>query len=88
MREYLKPKKIILIDRDGVINVKAPQGEYIEKWGAFEWIDDTIQSMEKLSCDGFSFIVITNQAGVSRGMVRIAELNKIHNCMIRRVEMS
>lgn len=86
MRAYLKPKKIILIDRDGVINVKAPQGEYIEKWGAFEWIDDTIQSMEKLSRDGFSFIVITNQAGVSRGVVRIHELNKIHNFMIRELK--
>ena len=28
-REYLKPKKILLIDRAGVINQKAPQGEYI-----------------------------------------------------------
>ncbi len=30
-QEYLKPKKIILIDRDGVINKKASRGEYISK---------------------------------------------------------
>lgn len=85
-REYLMPKKIILIDRDGVINVKAPQGEYIENWGAFEWIDDTVQSMKQLSGDGFSFIVITNQAGVSRGMVSERELTKIHHLMIKKLK--
>ena len=85
-REYLMPKKIILIDRDGVINVKAPQGEYIENWGAFEWVDDTVQSMKQLSGDGFSFIVITNQAGVSRGMVSEQELTKIHHLMIKKLK--
>jgi len=43
MREYLTPKKLILIDRDGVINQKAPQGEYVTKWEEFEWVDDTVQ---------------------------------------------
>ena len=85
-RKYLMPKKIILIDRDGVINVKAPRGEYIEHWGAFEWIDDTIQSMKQLSGDGFSFIVVTNQAGVSRGMVSEQELTKIHHLMIKELK--
>jgi histidinol-phosphate phosphatase family protein len=85
-RKYLMPKKIILIDRDGVINVKAPRGEYIETWGAFEWIDDTVQSMKQLSCDGFSFVVITNQAGVSRGMVSELELNKIHYRMVEELK--
>jgi len=86
MREYLKPKKIILIDRDGVINVKAPKGEYIESWNAFKWIDDTVYSMKKLSRDGFSFIVITNQAGVARGIVSKAELTRIHMLMAEKLK--
>ena len=36
--EYLSFKKIILIDRDGVINQKAQKGEYISSWNKFEWI--------------------------------------------------
>jgi histidinol-phosphate phosphatase family protein len=86
MREYLKPKKIILIDRDGVINIKAPQGEYIDKWEDFEWIDDTVQAMEQLALHGFSFIVITNQAGVARGMVSGKELTRIHQLMISELK--
>ena len=86
MREYLKPKKIILIDRDGVINVKAPKGEYIESWDAFKWIDDTVHSMKQLSRDGFSFIVITNQAGIGRGVVSKTELLRMHSLMTNRLK--
>ena len=86
MRKYLTPKKIILIDRDGIINVKAPRGEYIENWKDFKLIDDTVESMKKLALDGFCFIVITNQAGVSRGMVSEENLMQIHRLMIDRLK--
>jgi D-glycero-D-manno-heptose 1,7-bisphosphate phosphatase len=86
MRKYLKPKKIILIDRDGVINRKAPKGQYITKWEEFEFIYDTVKCMKKLAKKGFSFIVVTNQAGVARGMVCEKELNNIHKSMISRLK--
>ena len=86
MRKYLTPKKIILIDRDGVINQKAPKGEYVAKWEDFEWIDDTVKSMKHLAMQGFSFIVITNQAGVARGMICEKDLTKMHKFMISKLE--
>ncbi|MDC1027309.1 sugar phosphate nucleotidyltransferase, partial [Candidatus Thioglobus sp.] len=58
-QRYLKQKKIILIDRDGVLNKKAPQGEYISKWGDFEWIHDSRVGMQTLAKEGFKFIIIT-----------------------------
>lgn len=79
--KYLEQKKIILIDRDGVINKKAPKGEYISRWEDFEWIQSTLEGMKILACDGFKFIVITNQAGIARGMVSPIELEKIHRNM-------
>lgn len=86
MRKYLAPKKIILIDRDGIINVKASRGEYIENWKDFKFIDDTVESMKKLALDGFCFIVITNQAGISRGMVSEENLTQIHKLMIDKLK--
>lgn len=86
MRKYFTFKKIILIDRDGVINRKAPQGEYVGKWEEFEWIDDTIQSMKQLAQQGFSFIVITNQAGIARGVVSEKELTQMHKLLISELE--
>ena len=70
-----------MIDRDGVINKKAPQGEYISKWEDFEWIPETRAAMKLLSAEGFKFIVITNQAGIARGMVDKHELEQIHQNM-------
>jgi len=82
MRSYLKPKRILLIDRDGVINQKAPRGEYISTWEEFKWIPEMRQAMKELATRGFKFIVITNQAGVARGMVNTMELDRIHQLMI------
>ena len=79
--EYLSPKKIILMDRDGVINKKAPRGEYICKWENFEWIEETRNAMRKLAKAGFKFIIISNQAGISRGIVDTDNLEQIHNNM-------
>ena len=79
--EYLKPKKIILIDRDGVINKKAPRGGYVTKWEYFSWIDETREAMKTLAQKGFEFIVISNQAGLERGMLDYDELEKIHHKM-------
>ena len=79
--KYLISKKIILIDRDGVINNKAPRGEYISKWEGFEWIEETRIAMKHLAKKGFQFIVISNQAGVARGMVEYDELDRINQNM-------
>ena len=38
--------------------------------------------MKKLSNLGYSFIVITNQAGVARGFTKVDELKNIHKNMI------
>ncbi len=80
--KYLEPKKIILIDRDGTINKKAPKGEYIKKWSEFEWNIETLEAMKWLAHRGYKFIVITNQAGVARQMIRPVDLEEIHSKMI------
>jgi len=77
--KYLTSKKIILLDRDGVINKKASQGEYISKWEDFEWIEEARVTLKVLAQYGFKFIVITNQAGLSRGMIDANNLLIIHN---------
>jgi histidinol-phosphate phosphatase family protein len=81
MREYLRPKKILLIDRDGTINAKAPRGEYITNWGEFSWIPETLKAMMHLAKQGFKFIVITNQAGIARQMIAPEALEDIHRKM-------
>lgn len=82
MERYLAPKKILLIDRDGTINVKAEPGQYIADWGSFQWEPHTRSAMKRLAAHGFEFIVITNQAGIARGMVSAESVQDIHSRMV------
>lgn len=84
--DYLKPKKIILIDRDGVINKKAPKAEYITKPEDFHFINNTVAAMQELSAAGFSFIVISNQAGVGRGVFSNTALAAVNHKMRSELE--
>ena len=75
-------RKILLLDRDGVINVKARKGEYISRVSDFQPIESTWAALKILAQQDFSFIVITNQAGVARGMVTQETLGTMHARMI------
>lgn len=86
MCEYIKPKKILLIDRDGTLNEKAPQGEYVSNWSEFKWIPSTYKALKILAEDGFKFIVITNQAGIARKMIEAKKVEEIHQQMTLELE--
>ena len=82
MCEYLRAKKILLIDRDGTINEKAGKGEYITSWEQFKWIPQTREAMVELAENEFRFIVITNQAGIARKMIKPEVLQEMHQRML------
>lgn len=78
---FLKTKKVIFLDRDGVINKKAPKGEYIKRWADFEFLSGSIEAVRMLTAYNYDIYVITNQAGVARGMMSEADLSQIHENM-------
>jgi len=84
--EYLRQKNILLIDRDGVINEKAPRGEYIDSWSKFSFIQENIEGMKELSGVGFSFVIISNQAGIGRGMMSAETVAAINARMRQHLE--
>ena len=84
--KFLKNKKILLLDRDGTINVKAKKARYIKNWDEFFFIEDTLKGLKILSNLGFSFIVITNQAGIGRGMVKKEDVDDIHKKMTQKLK--
>lgn len=82
---YLESKRILLIDRDGTINERPPRGEYITRWEDFRWIPETVQGMEQLASHGFRFIVISNQAGIARGMLDAETVEAMNARMVREL---
>ncbi len=70
--------RAIFLDRDGVINRKAPEGEYIRNWSEVELVPGVVESLAVLSKAGFKLIVVTNQRGVALGKVQLHDLLDIH----------
>ena len=73
--------KAVFLDRDGVINRKAPAGEYITNWQAFELLPSVLEAAAKLHRAGYLLFVITNQRGVATGKIRESDLDEIHTRM-------
>lgn len=68
-------------DRDGVINASPPPGEYVRTWEEFRPIPAAIEWIRLFNRLDFLVIVVTNQRGVSRGLIDPAELERIHQNM-------
>ena len=75
--------KIILLDRDGIINKRAPKGKYVTDVSQIQYIKKNINLFKALSYFNFKFIVISNQAGVGRKIMSRKSLNEINNKIIK-----
>lgn len=75
--------KLVILDRDGVINhdsdkfIKSPD----------EWmpIPGSLSAIAQLCQQGYRVVVATNQSGVARGLFDMSTLNQIHDKMHRLV---
>ncbi|MBE3119800.1 MAG: HAD-IIIA family hydrolase [Candidatus Atribacteria bacterium] len=70
----------LFLDRDGVIN-KRIEGDYVRKWSQFKFLPSTPEAIRRLSKVFGWIIVVTNQRGVSRNLIRDADLLEIHKKM-------
>jgi D-glycero-D-manno-heptose 1,7-bisphosphate phosphatase len=73
--------KAAFLDRDGVINEKAPEGGYIARWEEIRFLPDVFSSIAALGKAGFKIVIVTNQRGIALGKVRSADLEEIHRRM-------
>ena len=81
MAKRVNTKKVVLLDRDGVINKKAADGDYIRQWNEFEFLPGAIEAMRLLRENGYEIYIITNQRGIARGLMTERDLDKIHRNM-------
>ena len=71
--------KLALFDRDGTINVDTGHMHRIEDC---ELIESIVAAMRRYSDDpAWRIAVITNQAGIAKGMYDIADMRKLHRQM-------
>jgi len=73
--------KAVFLDRDGVINQKPPEGLYVTKWEEFKVLPGVVEGIGLLNRAGFDVIVVTNQRCVAKGLITVADLEKMHQKM-------
>lgn len=78
---FLQGEPAIILDRDGVLNKKAPKACYVRNWDEFEWLPGAKEALALLKQSNYRIIIITNQAGINRGMMTKADLTDIHEKM-------
>lgn len=79
--EFLARRPTILLDRDGVLNRKPARAEYVRHPDEFEWLEGALDGVRLLTESGFRLLVISNQAGVSRGAMTDDDLMAVDTRM-------
>jgi len=78
--------KLIVLDRDGVINRDSDQ--FIKSPDEWEPLPGSLEAIARLTQHGFRIVVATNQSGIGRGLFDMATLNAIHNKMHKMVNQA
>jgi len=84
--KYLSERKIIFLDRDGVINRRPPQADYVKKWSEFSFLPQALPALALLNKNGYELYLISNQPGVARGAMSKDDLDDINRNFIAAVE--
>ena len=68
--------KAIFLDRDGIINVE--RGQYTYLLEDFEVVDGLKAQLQRLKNLNFRLIIITNQAGIAKGIYGMSDVLACH----------
>ena len=74
--------KCAFLDRDGVIN--EDKG-YISKISDFKIYPGVGKAISLLNKKNYLVIIITNQSGIGRGLIKIKELKNLHNYLKKKI---
>ena len=77
--------KALFLDRDGVINRKLPEDQYVRNHSEFELLPGVRAAMSIFSRLGYLLVVVTNQRGIARGLMGEDELDSVHEYMRLRL---
>src|SRR5210317_1058757 len=74
--------KCVFLDRDGVINKE--RGTYTYRIDDFRIIPGVNEALTLLHEKGYKLVVVTNQAGITRGLFTEDDVNRCHSYMMEK----
>ena len=81
----INPKKVVVLDRDGVINVDSDA--FIKSPDEWVALPGSLEAIARLNQAGYRVAIATNQSGIGRGLFDMNELNAMHLKMHRMVAL-
>ncbi|WP_035055919.1 D-glycero-beta-D-manno-heptose 1,7-bisphosphate 7-phosphatase [Andreprevotia chitinilytica] len=76
--------KLLILDRDGVIN--EDRDDFVKSPDEWSPIPGSLEAIGELTRAGWIVVVATNQSGVGRGLFDVDTLNRIHAKMHRAAQ--
>ena len=76
--------RFLFLDRDGVINERIP-GEYVHRWEDFVILDGVLEALKQANRWFDKIFIVTNQAGVGKGLMTHDQLHEIHRKLLETV---
>lgn len=73
--------KLVVLDRDGVINRDSPQ--FIKSPEEWKPLPGSLEAIARLNQSGYRVVVATNQSGIGRGLFDMDTMNAIHEKMLK-----
>jgi len=67
----------VFLDRDGVLNEKMPEGQYVTSWADFHLLPGVPQAIAQLNRAPLRVIVVSNQRGIALGLYSSADVLSI-----------
>ncbi|MBF0531516.1 MAG: HAD-IIIA family hydrolase [Candidatus Omnitrophica bacterium] len=80
--------KIVFLDRDGVINAFPGDGKYVTRVKDFHLLSRSQEAIKLLTEAGFAIFVISNQAGVGKGVYSREKLKQITRKFVQEIKAS
>jgi D-glycero-D-manno-heptose 1,7-bisphosphate phosphatase len=71
-------KKAVFLDRDGVINRRPAEGQYVTCWEELHLLPGVAEAIALLVDEAYSVVVVSNQRCVAKGLLTQSELESIH----------
>jgi D-glycero-D-manno-heptose 1,7-bisphosphate phosphatase len=78
--------KLIILDRDGVINYESDK--FIKSADEWDPLPNSLEAIANLTQLGYKIVICTNQSGIGRGIFSIEDLNSIHEKMHKMVKLA
>lgn len=75
-------KPAVFLDRDGVIN-QVPSDLYVKSWEEFVFVPDIFPALSRLIEADFLLFVVSNQAGIGRGIISWEAFLNINKQMLK-----